>query len=172
NLTDFRYNSSRFLLLIHTSAENHLKGHTALFLCISPGLLGGIKAKHKYPILDKPTNDLTQQQPQKKKRPKKEPKKNLHGWFRNLAIDLVAPLNQMSKLYSVALDERIRIKCTTTALKHIDLKGGLDRYLLTMKDDKLGKKMYDLKLKIMDRLEEEKKRLAELDGRLLDNDDN
>ncbi|CAJ0748498.1 18996_t:CDS:2, partial [Entrophospora sp. SA101] len=110
NLTDFRYNSSRFLLLIHTSAENHLKGHTALFLCISPGLLGGIKAKHKYPILDKPTNDLTQQQPQK---------------------------NQ----------------CTTTALKHIDLKGGLDRYLLTMKDDKLEK-------------------AAELDVRLLDSGNN
>ncbi|CAJ0823238.1 4047_t:CDS:2 [Entrophospora sp. SA101] len=77
----------------------------------------------------------------------------------------------MSGLYA---GETIKFgdQCTTTALKHIDLKGGLDRYLLTMKDDKLGKKMYDLKLKIMDRLEEEKKRLAELDGRLLDNDDN
>ncbi|CAH1760330.1 9929_t:CDS:2 [Entrophospora sp. SA101] len=59
----------------------------------------------------------------------------------------------MSKLYSVALDERIRIKCTTTALKHIDLKGGLDRYLLTMKDDKLEK-------------------AAELDVRLLDSGNN
>ncbi|CAJ0757198.1 981_t:CDS:2 [Entrophospora sp. SA101] len=92
--------------------------------------------------------------------------------FGNRSRRSFKPNVQKVKLYSVALDERIRIKCTTTALKHIDLKGGLDRYLLTMKDDKLGKKMYDLKLKIMDRLEEEKKRLAELDGRLLDNDDN
>ncbi|CAJ0914685.1 13482_t:CDS:2 [Entrophospora sp. SA101] len=104
NFTEPRDEKNRILYVASDLDRNHES--MKVFLC----LLGGIKAKHKYPILDKPTNDLTQQQPQK---------------------------NQ----------------CTTTALKHIDLKGGLDRYLLTMKDDKLEK-------------------AAELDVRLLDSGNN
>ena len=42
--------------------------------------------------------------------------------------------------YSETLDELIRLQVTTSALRTIDKKGGLDNYILSMKVDDLGSK--------------------------------
>ncbi|CAG8776715.1 21381_t:CDS:2, partial [Gigaspora margarita] len=48
------------------------------------------------------------------------------------------PNVQKVKLYSEALNDKIPIKVTPLALKIMDRKGGLDKYLLSMRDKDLG----------------------------------
>ncbi|CAB4436387.1 unnamed protein product [Rhizophagus irregularis] len=141
------------------------------------GLLGGTRAKYFYPIKEP---KLTLPSPPKLKTEKvketvpwntqatyKQALKGLYGGkhiqfgnkiseFGNKSRRTWKPNVQKVKLYSEALNERITIKSTPAALKYIDRKGGLDRYIMSMKDNELGKKMYDLKYKI-------KSKLADLD---------
>ncbi|CAG8519806.1 2200_t:CDS:1 [Funneliformis caledonium] len=156
---------------------------------IKRGLLGDIRGKYLYPI--KQTKITPPPPPKKPTKPKEEKEtvpwrtqatyqqslKGLYGGkhiqfgnqisdFGNKSRRTWKPNVQRVKLYSEALNEQLIIKCTPAALKYIDRKGGLDRYMMSMKDKELGKKMYDLKYKIQSKIiemDKERNRLSRLD---------
>jgi large subunit ribosomal protein L28 len=149
-------------------AKKHITQH------LGKGLLGGIRAKYLYPIKEPKLALPSPPKPLKIKKKKetvpwktqptyKQSLKGLYGGkhiqfgnqiseYGNKSRRTWKPNVQKVKLYSEALNERITIKCTPAALKYIDRKGGLDRYMISMKDKELGKKMYDLKYKIKSKL--------------------
>lgn len=60
---------------------------------------------------------------------------------------------QNKRLYSEALDEMIRFRVTTAALKWIDKAGGLDRYLLNTPEKKINSdKGLEVKRRILAKL--------------------
>ena len=56
-------------------------------------------------------------------------KHNRRSWYPNI---------QTKKLYSDSLQQFIKMKVSTKALRSIDKAGGLDSYLMKAKDDQLG----------------------------------
>jgi large subunit ribosomal protein L28 len=57
---------------------------------------------------------------------------------------------QNKNLYSESLSQFVEVKVTTSVLRTIDKKGGLDKYLLETKDKNLfSEKALELKFKIM-----------------------
>ncbi|CAG8437171.1 4220_t:CDS:2 [Diversispora eburnea] len=146
----------------------HLLKQQRMIKPIRRGLLGGIKAKFMYPIREQQPPP-----PPKEKKPKKvkeEPpfmvqhtyKQAMKGLYNKAHIQFGNKVSESGnksrrtwkpnvhyvKLYSEALDKRIEIKCTAEVLKLIDRKGGLDKYLIAMRDKDLGEKMYYLKYTI------------------------
>ncbi|KAI9485552.1 MAG: hypothetical protein EXX96DRAFT_533896 [Benjaminiella poitrasii] len=70
-------------------------------------------------------------------------KKTRRNWLPNV---------QNKKLYSESLSKFIEVKITTSVLRTIDKKGGLDKYLLETKDKNLfSEKALELKSKIVQR---------------------
>src|SRR6266498_2587784 len=137
-------------------AKKHITQH------LRRGLLGGIRAKYLYPMkkpkpvlpsLPKPPRLKEKKTvPWKTQATYKQSLKGLYGGkhiqfgnriseFGNKSRRTWKPNVQKVKLYSEALNERLTIKSTPAALKYIDRKGGLDRYMMSMKDNELGKKM-------------------------------
>ncbi|KEI40341.1 uncharacterized protein L969DRAFT_47173 [Mixia osmundae IAM 14324] len=68
------------------------------------------------------------------------------------------PNIQNKKLWSEALNQHLRMKVTTSALRTIDKCGGLDRYLFRMRDDRLGLYGVQLRNKIASRYQREHRR--------------
>jgi ribosomal protein L28 len=69
------------------------------------------------------------------------------------------PNVQWVKLWSDVLECRLRLKVTTTALRAIDVKGGLDSYILDTKPAKLGKgKAMELREMLMTKIREREAR--------------
>lgn len=66
---------------------------------------------------------------------------------------------QWKRVYSLALDEMVRIRMTTQALHQIDASGGIDEYLLNTPDEKLnsdvGKKLRSRVLEALKRRSKE-----------------
>merc|ERR1711865_1133440 len=60
------------------------------------------------------------------------------------------PNVQTKRLLSEQLDETIKLRVTTHALRCIDKAGGLDSYILNLKKVEPGTKEWDLKAKIRD----------------------
>jgi large subunit ribosomal protein L28 len=58
------------------------------------------------------------------------------------------PNLQHASLMSDALGESVRFRLTTSAMRTVDRRGGLDAYLLATKDDKLSLKARRLKQRI------------------------
>ncbi|CAG8535780.1 7021_t:CDS:1 [Acaulospora colombiana] len=133
------------------------------------GMLGGIRAKFGYPIREpEPKSPVVKEKRSKKVREKppymeqrtyKQANKGLYAGahiqfgnqiseFGNKSRRTWKPNVHLVKLYSEALDKRLEIKCTPQTLRIIDRRGGLDRYLLGMRDNELGKRMYYLKHRI------------------------
>jgi ribosomal protein L28 len=56
---------------------------------------------------------------------------------------------QWKRVYSLALDEMVRIRMTTQALHQIDASGGIDEYLLNTPDEKLNS---DVGIKLRNRV--------------------
>ncbi|KAI8380617.1 ribosomal L28 family-domain-containing protein [Choanephora cucurbitarum] len=68
-------------------------------------------------------------------------KKTRRNWLPNV---------QSKNIYSESLSEFIKLKVTTSVLRTIDKKGGLDKYLLDTKDKNLfSEKAVELKNKII-----------------------
>lgn len=62
--------------------------------------------------------------------------------------------HQWKQLYSEALDEKVGLNVTTHTLRCIDKAGGLDNYLLSIKDERdLGVKGLKARDRIVDALE-------------------
>ena len=60
------------------------------------------------------------------------------------------PNIQPKRLYSEVLDKTFHLKVTTRVLRTIDKHGGLDQYLLGMKDTTLGTEGLRLRLAVWD----------------------
>ncbi|KAL0482853.1 ribosomal protein L28 [Acrasis kona] len=77
------------------------------------------------------------------------------------------PNVHLVKVYSEALDARIKVKATTAAINSISKAGGLDSYLLNTKEKTLDSKfallLKDVVKKAMDRNEKQKQRDEEID---------
>ncbi|KAI8458231.1 hypothetical protein BY996DRAFT_4544006, partial [Phakopsora pachyrhizi] len=58
--------------------------------------------------------------------------------YKNRSTRCWKPNVQVTKLWSEILNQSLRLKVTTGALKVIDRMGGLDRYILQSSDEKLG----------------------------------
>ena len=58
------------------------------------------------------------------------------------------PNLQETSIYSDALDEMVRVRLTTSAIRTIEHNGGLDAYLLGTVDRKLGPEALKLKRRI------------------------
>ncbi|CAG8774279.1 126_t:CDS:1, partial [Racocetra fulgida] len=124
---------------------------------VKRGLLASGRLKYLYPKSDH-LPDPPLKQPKVKKVKKEKPwmvqqtyKQALTGLyagkhvqhgnqiseFGNKSRRTWKPNVQKVKLYSETLNERIPIKITPLALKMMDRKGGLDKYLLSMRDKDL-----------------------------------
>lgn len=57
------------------------------------------------------------------------------------------PNVQYCRLYSEALQERVRVRCSTAALREIDRMGGLDKYVLGLGVEELQEGGFAAKLK-------------------------
>ncbi|KAG9299602.1 hypothetical protein G9A89_020773 [Geosiphon pyriformis] len=62
--------------------------------------------------------------------------KTRRSWFPNW---------KLSRIWSETFKRFLKIECTASALRTIDKKGGLDRFLLTTKDDLLGARGIELR---------------------------
>ncbi|KAF9947022.1 39S ribosomal protein L24, mitochondrial [Modicella reniformis] len=62
------------------------------------------------------------------------------------------PNVQRKRLFSVTLNDWIRLNMTTSVIRTVDKKGGLDRYLLETRPDILGEKGQELRNKIVEAL--------------------
>jgi large subunit ribosomal protein L28 len=74
------------------------------------------------------------------------------------------PNVQNKNLFSETLNKFIEVKVTTSVLRTIDKKGGLDKYLLETTDKNLySEKALELKSKLLNRIkvEQQKKVVAE-----------
>ncbi|KAK4056888.1 hypothetical protein OIO90_002138 [Microbotryomycetes sp. JL221] len=60
------------------------------------------------------------------------------------------PNVQTKTLFSEALNKKLRLRVTTSALRTIDKMGGLDAYLFRVKDDRLGDKGLQLRQWVKD----------------------
>ncbi|KAF9934116.1 39S ribosomal protein L24, mitochondrial [Linnemannia zychae] len=60
------------------------------------------------------------------------------------------PNVQTKRLFSETLNDWIRLNMTTSVMRTVDKKGGLDRYLLETRDDLLGAKGIELRGKIVE----------------------
>ncbi|KAI7878511.1 hypothetical protein K492DRAFT_149414 [Lichtheimia hyalospora FSU 10163] len=80
-------------------------------------------------------------------------KKTRRNWLPNV---------QSKKLYSATLDRFLDLKVTTSVLRTIDKKGGLDQYLLETRDKNLcSDKALEIKSVILKELKKNKKVTAE-----------
>ncbi|KAJ1933360.1 hypothetical protein EC988_009145 [Linderina pennispora] len=67
------------------------------------------------------------------------------------------PNIQMVELYSVILDQKIKVRVTNRVLRTIDKKGGLDNYLLETKDKNIASELgLELKHLLKTTLEKQK----------------
>ncbi|CDH58978.1 mitochondrial ribosomal protein l28 [Lichtheimia corymbifera JMRC:FSU:9682] len=79
-------------------------------------------------------------------------KKTRRNWLPNV---------QSKKLYSETLDRFLDLKVTTSVLRTIDKKGGLDQYLLETRDKNLcSDKALELKSVILKQLKKNEKKVA------------
>ncbi|KAF8932941.1 hypothetical protein EDD21DRAFT_383146 [Dissophora ornata] len=62
------------------------------------------------------------------------------------------PNVQTKRLFSETLNDWIRLNMTTSVIRTVDKKGGLDRYLLETRPDLLGDKGVELRGKIVEAL--------------------
>ncbi|KAF9359289.1 39S ribosomal protein L24, mitochondrial [Mortierella sp. AD094] len=62
------------------------------------------------------------------------------------------PNVQTKRLFSETLNDWIRLNMTTSVIRTVDKKGGLDRYLLETRSDLLGAKGMELRGKIVEAL--------------------
>ncbi|KAK3828613.1 MAG: ribosomal L28 family-domain-containing protein [Benniella sp.] len=62
------------------------------------------------------------------------------------------PNVQTKRLFSETLNEWIRLNVTTSVIRTVDKKGGLDRYLLDTRPDLLGEKGVELRGKVVEAL--------------------
>ncbi|KAK5816135.1 hypothetical protein F5H01DRAFT_343754 [Linnemannia elongata] len=62
------------------------------------------------------------------------------------------PNVQTKRLFSETLNDWIRLNMTTSVIRTVDKKGGLDRYLLETRDDLLGAKGIELRGRIVEAL--------------------
>ncbi|KAF9314802.1 39S ribosomal protein L24, mitochondrial [Podila horticola] len=60
------------------------------------------------------------------------------------------PNVQTKRLFSETLNDWIRLNMTTSVIRTVDKKGGLDRYLLETRPDLLGEKGMELRGKIVE----------------------
>jgi len=60
------------------------------------------------------------------------------------------PNVQTKRLFSETLNDWIRLNMTTSVIRTVDKKGGLDRYLLETRPDLLGEKGVELRGKIVE----------------------
>lgn len=63
-----------------------------------------------------------------------------------------APNVQKTKIHSAILNRMVQLKLTTRAMRTVKKLGGLDRYLVGTRDDKLGKFGRDLRARLADRV--------------------
>ncbi|CAG8481889.1 10867_t:CDS:1 [Acaulospora morrowiae] len=153
------------------------------------GMLGGIRAKFAYPIREpeqklpvikeKKPKKVREKPPYMEQRTYKQANKGLYAGahiqfgnqiseFGNKSRRTWKPNVHPVKLYSEALDRRLEIRCTPRVLKTIDQKGGLDKYLLGIRDNELGKKMYYLKYAINNIIEGKGNEVPSREDKLLE----
>ncbi|KAG0198831.1 39S ribosomal protein L24, mitochondrial [Mortierella sp. GBA30] len=70
------------------------------------------------------------------------------------------PNVQTKRLFSETLNDWIRLNMTTSVIRTVDKKGGLDRYLLDTRPDLLGAKGLELRGKIVEALKVKQARKA------------
>ncbi|KAG9323697.1 hypothetical protein KVV02_008115 [Mortierella alpina] len=70
------------------------------------------------------------------------------------------PNVQTKRLFSETLNDWIRLNMTTSVIRTVDKKGGLDRYLLETRPDLLGAKGVELRGKIVEALKAKQARKA------------
>ncbi|KAF9955956.1 39S ribosomal protein L24, mitochondrial [Mortierella alpina] len=70
------------------------------------------------------------------------------------------PNVQTKRLFSETLNNWIRLNMTTSVIRTVDKKGGLDRYLLETRPDLLGAKGVELRGKIVEALKAKQARKA------------
>ncbi|KAF9908719.1 hypothetical protein EC991_009529 [Linnemannia zychae] len=77
------------------------------------------------------------------------------------------PNVQTKRLFSETLNDWIRLNMTTSVIRTVDKKGGLDRYLLETRDDLLGAKGVELRGKIIEalKIKQAKKSMANYSAR-------
>ncbi|KAF9428904.1 39S ribosomal protein L24, mitochondrial [Podila epigama] len=63
------------------------------------------------------------------------------------------PNVQTKRLFSETLNDWIRLNMTTSVIRTVDKKGGLDRYLLQTRPDLLGAKGLELRARIVEALQ-------------------
>lgn len=72
---------------------------------------------------------------------------NTRSEFGNSTRRRWLPNIQYCRLYSESLGERIRVRCSTEALREIDRLGGLDRYVLGLGPSSAAEESFGQKLK-------------------------
>ncbi|KAF9585604.1 39S ribosomal protein L24, mitochondrial [Lunasporangiospora selenospora] len=73
------------------------------------------------------------------------------------------PNVQTKRLFSETLNDWIKLNMTTSVIRTVDKKGGLDRYLLETRPDLLGAKGVELRSKLVEALKTKQAKKA-LDG--------
>lgn len=67
------------------------------------------------------------------------------------------PNVQQKRLFSRTLSENVNLKISTSTLRDIEHKGGLDAYILNQQDEKLSKRAMRVKSRILNKLGQTKK---------------
>ncbi|KAG0231234.1 39S ribosomal protein L24, mitochondrial [Actinomortierella wolfii] len=66
------------------------------------------------------------------------------------------PNVQTKRLFSETLNDWIKLNMTTSVIRTVDKKGGLDRYLLDTKPELLGEKGLEIRQRILDVLKQKR----------------
>ncbi|KAG0241194.1 39S ribosomal protein L24, mitochondrial [Actinomortierella wolfii] len=66
------------------------------------------------------------------------------------------PNVQTKRLFSETLNDWIKLNMTTSVIRTVDKKGGLDRYLLDTKPELLGEKGMEIRQRILDVLKQKR----------------
>ncbi|KAF9153493.1 39S ribosomal protein L24, mitochondrial [Actinomortierella ambigua] len=70
------------------------------------------------------------------------------------------PNVQPKRLFSETLNDWIKLNMTTSVIRTVDKKGGLDRYLLDTKPELLGQKGVEIRQRILDVLKQKRAKAA------------
>ncbi|KAF9352375.1 39S ribosomal protein L24, mitochondrial [Mortierella sp. NVP85] len=76
------------------------------------------------------------------------------------------PNVQTKRLFSETLNEWIRLNVTTSVIRTVDKKGGLDRYLLDTRPDLLGEKGVELRGKVVEALKAKQAKRAAINSEI------
>lgn len=88
---------------------------------------------------------------------KKPVVKNLVSHSNIKTKSLALPNIQSKRLYSRALDEMVRLKVATSAIRDMEHVGGFDTYVLGLTDSKMSKRALEVKNRIVRKISKTKK---------------